>query len=174
MLPHVRARGSASLRIPDAAERRSYPPELLREPWFILLSLGRVIFVLLLSAVSHTLAATRPMNFFVVVVIGAVFGALDGAGIFFAPEEPYKWQILLAVTLKGTLVGLLTGFSLTQGSRWLTGIGTGALYGFVFALVVYLAKGGPQSGDAPYVIPSGIVFGALTGLFIIILAFKKI
>lgn len=114
------------------------------------------------------------MNFFVVVVIGAVFGALDGVGIFFAPEEPYKWQIFLAATLKGELVGLLTGFSLTPGSRWWTGIGTGALYGFAFALVVYLAKGGPQSGDTPYVIPSGIIFGALTGLFIIIWAFTKV
>lgn len=112
------------------------------------------------------------MNFIVVLVIGAVLGALDGAGIFFAPDEPYKWQIFFAATLKGALVGLLTGFSLSSGSRWWTGIGTGALYGFAFALVVYLAKGGPQSGDAPYVIPSGIMFGALIGLFIIIWGFK--
>ena len=113
------------------------------------------------------------MNFFVCVVIGAVFGVLDGAGIFFVPEEPYKWQILLAATLKGALVGLLAGFSLAPSSRWWTGIGAGALYGFAFALVVYLAKGGPQSGDAPHVIPSGIIFGALTGLFITIWAFKN-
>lgn len=114
------------------------------------------------------------MNFFLVIVIGAVLGALDGAGIFFAPEEPYKWQIFFAAMLKGTLVGILTGFSLASTSRWWTGMGTGALYGLAFAVVVYLAKGGPQSGDAPYVIPSGIIFGALTGLFIIILAFNKI
>ena len=80
----------------------------------------------------------------------------------------------LAATLKGALVGLLTGFSLAPDNRWWTGIGTGALYGFAFALVVYLAKGGPQSGDAPFVIPSGILFGGLTGLFIIIWAFKKV
>ena len=98
------------------------------------------------------------MNFFVCLIIGAVLGALDGAGIFFAPEEPYKWQIFLAATLKGALVGLLTGFSLAADSRWWTGIGTGAAYGFAFGLVVYLAKGGPKSGDAPYVIPSSIVF----------------
>jgi hypothetical protein len=114
------------------------------------------------------------MNFFIFAAIGTVLGALDGAGIFFAPEEPYKWQIFLAATLKGALVGLLTGFSLTQNSRWWIGMGTGALYGFAFALVVYLAKGGPKSGDAPYVIPSGIIFGALTGLLIIIFAAKKI
>ena len=50
------------------------------------------------------------MNFLVVVVIGAVLGALDGVGILFEPREPYKWQILSAATLKGVLVALLTGF----------------------------------------------------------------
>lgn len=113
------------------------------------------------------------MNFFLVVVIGVALGALDGAGIFFAPGEPYKWQILFAATLKGGLVGILTGFSLAPtSSRW-TGMGKGALYGLAFAAVVYLAKGGPQLGDAPYVIPSGIIFGALIGLFITIFGFKK-
>ena len=113
------------------------------------------------------------MNFLVVLVIGAVLGALDGAGIFFAPYEPYKWQVFLAATLKGALVGLFTGFLLRSGSRWWNAVGTGALTGFAFALVVYLAKGGPQSGDAPYVIPSGFMFGGLTGLFVLLWGFKK-
>jgi hypothetical protein len=113
------------------------------------------------------------MNFIVCLVIGALFGALGGAGIFFAPEEPYKWQILLAATLKGALVGLLTGFSLAPDSRWWTGIGTGAVYGLAFGLVIYLAKGGPKSGDAPYVIPSSMVTGALTGLCIILWASRS-
>jgi hypothetical protein len=30
------------------------------------------------------------MNFLIVVIIGAVFGVLDGVGIFFEPKEPYK------------------------------------------------------------------------------------
>jgi hypothetical protein len=50
----------------------------------------------------------------------------------------------------------------------------GALYGFAFSLVVYLAKGGPKSGDAPYVIPSGIIKGGLIGLFIVLWAVKTI
>jgi len=45
-----------------------------------------------------------------IIRIGAVLGALDGAGIFFEPRELYKWQILGAATLKGVLVALLTGF----------------------------------------------------------------
>ncbi len=114
------------------------------------------------------------MNLFVAVLIGAVLGAIDGAGIFFATEEPYKLQIFLAATLKGAMVGILTGFSLTAASRWWTGLALGAVYGFAFALVVYFAKGGPQSGDAPYVVPSGIVMGALTDLIILLFAVKRV
>ena len=87
----------------------------------------------------------RPMNFLTVLVIGAVFGVLDGVGIFFEPKEPYKWQILFAATLKGILVALLTGFSLAATTRWWSAMVTGALYGLAFSLVIYLAKGGPRS-----------------------------
>jgi hypothetical protein len=51
---------------------------------------------------------------------------------------------------------------------------TGALYGLAFSLVIYLAKGGPKSGDAPYVIPSGIITGGLIGLLIVVWALKTI
>jgi hypothetical protein len=114
------------------------------------------------------------VNFLIVIIIGAVLGFLDGVGIFFEPKEPYKWQILCAATLKGVLVALLTGFSLAATTRWWPAMATGAFYGFAFSLVIYLAKGGPKSGDAPYVIPSGIITGGLIGLFIVIWAVKKI
>ena len=114
------------------------------------------------------------MNLPGVVIIGAGLGALDGVGIFFEPTEPYKWQILFAATLKGVLVALLTGFSLAATTRWWSAMLVGAIYGLAFSLVIYLAKGGPQSGDAPYVIPSGIITGGLAGLFIVLFAVKKI
>src|SRR5437899_8106065 len=104
------------------------------------------------------------MNFLAVAVIGAVLGALDGVGIFFEPKEPYKWQILFAATLKGVLVALLTCFSLAGTTRWWSAMVTGALYGVGLSLVIYLSKGGPESGDAPYVIPSGFVTLGLSGL----------
>jgi hypothetical protein len=91
----------------------------------------------------------RQMNFLAVATIGAVLGVLDGVGIFFEPKEPYKWQILFAATLKGILVALLTGFSLATTTRWWSAMATGALYGFAFSLVIYLAKGGWKSRDAP-------------------------
>jgi tetrahydromethanopterin S-methyltransferase subunit E len=114
------------------------------------------------------------VNFLVVIIIGAGLGVLDGVGIFFEPREPYKWQILFAATLKGVLVALLTGFSVAQTTRWWSAMAIGALHGLAFGLVIYLAKGGPKSGDAPYVIPSGIITGGLIGLFILIWAAKKI
>ena len=112
------------------------------------------------------------MDLVALLIIGAVLGILDGAGIFFEPKEPYKWQILMAATLKGLLVALLTGSALSASTRWFSATAIGAFYGFAFSLVIYLAKGGPKSGDAPYVIPGGIVTGGLIGLFLSIWAVK--
>jgi hypothetical protein len=112
------------------------------------------------------------MSLPIVILIGAVLGALDGAGIFFEPREPYKWQILCAATLKGVLVALLAGFSIPTTARWWLAIAIGALYGLAFAVVIYLAKGGPKSGDAPYVVPGGIITGGLIGLLVLIWAIR--
>ena len=76
--------------------------------------------------------------------------------------------------LRYVLVALLTGFSLAATTRWWSAMVTGALYGLAFSLVIYLAKGGRKSGDAPYVVPSGIITGGLIGLFIVIWAVKTI
>jgi hypothetical protein len=113
------------------------------------------------------------MRTWLVLLIGAVIGALDGVGIFFAPGEPYKWEILFAATLKGILVGLITGLSLNDRASWMRGGALGALYGFAFALVVFLAKGGFRSLDAPFVVPSGIVMGFLTGVLVAKAGFAK-
>jgi hypothetical protein len=113
------------------------------------------------------------MNIPFILIIGAILGALDGAGIFFEPREPYKVEILVAATLKGVLVSLLTGFSSTACSAWWQAAGYGLLYGFTFALVIFLAKGAFKSKDAPYVIPSGIVLGAINGLLVWKFALQK-
>ncbi|PYK38409.1 MAG: hypothetical protein DME60_11245 [Verrucomicrobia bacterium] len=114
------------------------------------------------------------MNVVVVVVIGGIIGALDGVGIFFAPGEPFKTQIFFAAILKGILVSILTGLSLTSRSAWWQGAGYGLLYGFSFALVIFLAKGGFKSMDAPYVVPSGAILGVVTGLLLIKFAFLEL
>ena len=113
------------------------------------------------------------MSLIVVLIIGAIVGALDGVGIFFAPKEPYQIEIFLAAILKGLLVSLITGLSLSVRSSWLRALGYGLLYGTAFALVVFLAKGAFRSMDAPYVVPSGAVMGAVTGLLVSKFAFHR-
>ena len=102
-----------------------------------------------------------------IIVIGAVIGALDGVGIFFAPGEPYPLEILIAAILNGALLAVMIAFSLRPGGTRLRAVGVGIGYGVLFALVVFLAKGGLRSMDAPYVVPSGILFGGLTGLLLV-------
>jgi hypothetical protein len=70
-------------------------------------------------------------------VIGGVMGALDGAGIFFARDEPFKIEIFVAAILKGILVALSTGFYLTSSSAWWQGALYGLLYGLALALVIF-------------------------------------
>ncbi len=106
------------------------------------------------------------MNLTIVLIIGAVLGALDGVGIFFEPREPYKVEIFSAAILKGLLVSLITGLSLKGRGPWLHGLGYGAVYGLALALVVFLAKGGFKSMDAPYVVPAGVVTGAIIGVLV--------
>ncbi len=113
------------------------------------------------------------MNLVRVLIIGGAIGVLDGVGIFFAPGEPFKIEIFFAAILKAILVSLITGLSLKKDSPWWRGAGYGLLYGFAFALVVFLAKGGFRSMDAPYVVPSGIVMGLLTGVLVWKFAFPK-
>jgi len=78
------------------------------------------------SSDSHEPAHVGPfcrMNILIALLIGAFIGGLNGVGIFFEPREPYKIEILLAATLKGVLISLLSGFSLGPGSSWLRGAG---------------------------------------------------
>jgi hypothetical protein len=114
------------------------------------------------------------MNITMVVMIGAVMGALGGVGIFFEPREPYKIEILLAATLKGILISLLTALSLERRSPWWHGAGFGLIYGFSFGLVIFLAKGAFKSKDAPYVVPSSIVVGLITGVSLANFAYPKL
>ena len=112
------------------------------------------------------------MSLPIVILIGAVLGGLDGVWIFFEPREPYKGQIFCAATLKGVLTALLVGFSISASTRWWFAIAIGAMYGLAFSTVIYLAKGGANSGDAPYVIPSGIITGGVMGVLILLWAIR--
>ena len=107
------------------------------------------------------------MDLIIVIATGFAIGLLLGASIFFEPREPYKLEIMIASMVRNTLVALLTGFSLSYNSSWYAGVGMGLLYGFVFGAVVFLAKGGFKSKDAPYVVPGSTIAGGLIGLIIV-------
>ena len=109
------------------------------------------------------------MNLAYVLLIGAIVHAFIGATVYFSPDEPNKGGILAATTIKGLLVALLIGFSIAPNPGWLAGVGFGALYGFAFGVVVFLAKGGFKA--APYVIVGSVVQGAIAGALIAKFAF---
>jgi tetrahydromethanopterin S-methyltransferase subunit E len=83
-------------------------------------------------------------------------------------------KIRLAEKSEAEAINHNASFMSRPTTRWWSAMAIGALYGLAFGLLIYLAKGGPKSGDAPYVIPSGIITGGLIGLFILIWAAKKI
>ncbi len=103
------------------------------------------------------------MKLGIVLSIGAVIGFLFGSAIFFEKREKYRPEIFAASSLRCVLVALLTFFSVSAPSAWWQGAAFGVLYGLVTALVVYLAKGGWRSGDAPYVLISSVVTGGIIG-----------
>ena len=107
------------------------------------------------------------MSLFVVISTGCIIGLLLGASIFFERKEPYKREIMVASTIRNTLVSLLTGFSLSAHSAWYTGIGFGMLYGILSGLVVFLPRGGCKSKDARYVVPGAAIAGGLTDVVIV-------
>ena len=43
----------------------------------------------------------------------------------------------------------------------------GGVVGSLFAMVVFLAKGGFKSDDAPYVVPFGLVWGVVAGYLVL-------
>lgn len=92
-------------------------------------------------------------------LIGFVFAAVLGSGIFFDPGEPLKLQVYLATILEGGLIGLLIGAVFDKSTAWMsTLIGSAMLAGLMGA-TVSLAKG---FEDAPFAIP----FDAVEGLVI--------
>jgi hypothetical protein len=111
------------------------------------------------------------MNIPLVLCIGAIPGALGAAGIYFDTRVPGRNFIVAAGTLRGVLVGLLTGLSLSAHSGWLVATGFGALYGFLSGLVVCLAKGASAFEHAKYLLPSATVTGAVSGALLAWLAF---
>lgn len=90
-------------------------------------------------------------------------GFLGAVGIVFEPAEPYKAFIVAAGTLSGVVLSLLISVAVSAESTMGFAIFWGATLGLLESAVVYLAKGGWASMDAPFVVPTGIVSGMILG-----------
>jgi hypothetical protein len=58
------------------------------------------------------------MNLTAAMLLGAGIHAVMASPILWVREEPYKVQVVLASTLRGALVALLTGFTIQTGCSW--------------------------------------------------------
>ena len=105
------------------------------------------------------------MNKIVVgIVFGLLLGALDGATAWFYPEaRPLIGGILVGSSIKGMVVGLLSGWFArkVQSTPW--GIAVGSAFGLLFAYIV--AATDTLNGRHPYleIMMPGVVVGAIIG-----------
>ena len=104
-----------------------------------------------------------PQKYSRIIIAGAILGFLETFSIWFVPEEPYPSFIVAAGVLNGALLALLIASTLGANCSIAKSLFVGALFGLLMATVVYLAKGGWVSNDAPFVVPSGVVTGLLLG-----------
>ena len=96
-------------------------------------------------------------------VAGAVLGFLGAVGIYFEPGEPYPGFITVAGTLSGATIALLIKTAVTRNSLLVQSLSWGVVFGLLVSVPVFLAKGGWTSWDAPFVVPTGVVTGAILG-----------
>ena len=103
----------------------------------------------------------------ILLFIGLGTGILDGGGIYWAKKEPYRFEILLAALIKSCLVAVMISLILTPYDKIWEAVMIGGVLGTLFAVVVFLAKGGFKTDDAPYVVPFGAVWGAVAGYLVL-------
>jgi hypothetical protein len=97
-------------------------------------------------------------------VFGAILGLLDGATAWFTPEaRPMITGILMGSSIKGLVVGVLSGWFARKVNSVTWGIVFGALLGLFFAFLIAMQ---PQpSGNHYYleIMLPGFVTGAIIG-----------
>ena len=98
-----------------------------------------------------------------IAIAGAVVGFLGAVGIIFEPAEPYRGFIVIAGTLGGVVMALLISVVVNRSSSVVGALVWGAFLGLLHSSVIFLAKGGWSSMDAPFVVPSGIISGLVLG-----------
>ncbi len=99
-------------------------------------------------------------------LIGLIIGFLEGLPVLFIPQEPHRYGVVGASTIKGGLIGLLLFATIRSGYAGWSLISFGAVYGCLLALVSTLPEGGLSSKEAKYIFPFGIAGGAIIGLLV--------
>jgi MFS family permease len=97
-------------------------------------------------------------------LLGLVLGAIDGASAWFYPEvRSMMASIMVGSSLKGMVVGLLTGWFAHRVRSTTWGIVVGAALGLLFAFLV--ASMGDPNGEHHYmeIMMPGFVVGAIIG-----------
>ena len=99
----------------------------------------------------------------IVAALGASIGFVSAVGVYFDPAEPYPGFVTIAGTLHGIVTGLLLTTAVTKQSTVPQSLIWGMLYGLLTGLMGFFAKGAWASWDAPYIVPTAIVVGAILG-----------
>jgi hypothetical protein len=105
------------------------------------------------------------MNKIVVgIVFGLILGFVDGATAWFYPEtRPVIGSILVGSSVKGMLVGLLSGWYARKVNSTTAGVLFGSAFGLLFAfLVAYMDAKQGQQHYLEIMLP-GFVVGAIIG-----------
>jgi F0F1-type ATP synthase assembly protein I len=93
-------------------------------------------------------------------IFGAVLGALDGASAWFYPEvRSVIASIMVGSTIKGMLVGLLSGWFARKVNSTVWGIVAGSALGLAFAFAVAAM----QNEHYLEIMAPGFVVGAIIG-----------
>ncbi len=98
------------------------------------------------------------------IVAGAILGAIDGATAWFTPAvRDQVTMIMAASSVKGMIVGVLSGLIARKVNSNPIGIASGAALGLFFAYIV--AAMPSETGEHYYlqIMLPGFVVGAITG-----------
>ena len=102
-----------------------------------------------------------PMNKILIgVVFGLILGALDGATAWFTPEARSQMAgILIGSSIKGMLVGVLSGWYARKVQSTSKGIAVGSVLGLLFAGIIAVLQGNHYLE----ILLPGFVVGAIIG-----------
>ena len=94
------------------------------------------------------------------VVFGLILGALDGATAWFTPEVRSEMAgILIGSSIKGMLVGILSGWYARKVESTPKGIVVGSVLGLFFAAIIAVMQGNHYLE----ILLPGFVVGAIIG-----------